>query len=171
MTDLRPPRTYSAALYAQALTAFDDAGWRRSEPNERGSFGVTSMGASGRPLGGSLEVRDTTVRFVAFGAAVNDREAQLAELFGVVNPALDCGSFEIDPMLGPVCRTGADLAALLDEDGDPEDPMAVRFMVLGLAATATAVFEAFVKLLDEVAAGADASDALADAGWAGDGRA
>ena len=171
MTDLRPPRAYSAALYAQAVAAFDDADWRHSEPNDRGSFGVTSTTASGRPLGGSLEVRGTTVRFVAFGVAANGREAQLVELFRVVNPALDCGSFELDPLLGPVCRTGADLAALLDEDGDAEDPMAVRLMVLGLAATATAVLEAFVKLLDAVAAGADAADALADAGWTGDGRA
>lgn len=154
-------------LYAEAVAAFDDTDWRHSGANERSTLGTT-VELAGRLIGGSLSVRGTVVRYCAFGAAAGDRHDELGRLFARVNPALDAGSFEIDPFLGPVCRTSADLAALVNDDGEIRHADVLRGLVLDLAARATAVFEGFVKVLDAVAGGADADGALAAAGWTGD---
>ena len=161
---------YDVALYDAALAAFDEAGWRRSEANERGVFGTTVM-VDGRPFGGSLQVLGTVVRYLAFGTTTAGRDGAFADLFAIVNPTLPTGSFELHPMLGPVCRTSVDLEAALDGDGGLRDGALVRDVVLGLATAATGLFEGFVNVLETVAGGADAVGALAAAGWTGDGAA
>lgn len=155
-----------SALYDTAVAAFDEEGWRHSTPTPHTNTLGTSIRLGDRLIGGSLTVHGTTVRFCAFGASSGiDRFGAFAELFGIVNPALPTGSFELDPTLGPVCRTGVDLAGALDEDGAPRDERTVRDLVLGIAVAATGVFEGFVNVLEQVAAGADPAAVLRAHGW------
>ena len=160
----------TATLYAAAVAAFDDAEWTHGDPNEHGTMG-THITVDGRIIGGSLSVRDDgVVRFLAFGVhhPVHD-ETKLHRLFGVVNPVLPTGSFEIHPILGPVCRCSADLSSLVADDGAVAAPDVAGELVLHLATAATGVFEGFVNILDEVAAGADPDEVLASHGWVTEG--
>jgi hypothetical protein len=121
-------------------------------------------------LGGSLRVIDASVvRFLAFNAIYlpEELDAQLApeahrlgaveHLLGRLNPTLDAGHFELDPVLGVVCRTAVDLGPAIAAGADKPAVMAI---VMGLVGRATAHLAEQRELLEAVVAGADPDAAL-----------
>jgi hypothetical protein len=152
-------------IYRLCIDALDEAGWPHSEPNTEATLGTQQfiddvfVNASLRVLHGSV------VRVLAFGAVYPADEAEdraaVDHLLGWLNPRLDAGSFEVDDVLGVVCRCAIDLGGLVDGAGAVRDPAGGRATVMALVARAVAQFSEHAELIETVIDGVDPDRALA----------
>jgi hypothetical protein len=156
-------------LYQWCIDALDGAGWQHSEPNASETLG-TQLLLDGVMLGGSLRVIDgSVVRFLAFNSIYLPEELDpqlpaeahrldaVEHLIARLNPTLDAGHFELDPVLGIVCRTAVDLGPAMAAGAAAP---AIEAIVMALVGRATAHLAEQRELLEAVVAGADPDTSL-----------